>query len=83
MFKYNPFMWFTISIFSVDLVVYDKYLFIGHYTWIKYCDRMGKCIFFLFLVDFGLHGIYSKELKGLTYIYCNIFYYFAQKRLPY
>ena len=44
---------------------------------IKYCDRMGKCIFFLFLVDFGLHGIYSKELKGLTYIYCNIFYYFC------
>jgi hypothetical protein len=38
---------------------------------------MGKCIFFLFLVDFGLHGIYSKELKGLTYIYCNIFYTFC------
>jgi hypothetical protein len=35
---------------------------------IKYCDRMVKCIFFLFLVDFGLHGICSKELKGLIYI---------------
>jgi hypothetical protein len=40
---------------------------------------MGKCIFFLVLVDFGLHGTYSKELKGLTYIYCNILYYFFKE----
>jgi hypothetical protein len=38
---------------------------------------MGKCIFFLVLVDFGIHGTYSKELKGLTYIYCSILYYFC------
>jgi hypothetical protein len=39
-------------ILSIDLVVYilemyKKYL----------CDRMGKCILFLFLVDFWIHGI--------------------------